>query len=148
MTKKINDEVLDISALKEMTVTKLKIPNFDNTGYLTVRVQQPRLMALAKEGEIPNHLLGIASEMITGQATKSTTKPKAMLEKTSQMLELYARVCLVEPTYDEFKDYITDRQGDAIFAFAMGQVSELDSFRENSKDDTGNTDEQEVQEKA
>jgi len=62
-------------------------------------------------------------------------------------MELYCSACLVEPSFEEFKEIMTDNQSDYIFRWAMGQVDGLDSFREEQVGDSkSNTDEPKVSE--
>lgn len=146
MTK--DNKILSMEELREMATPIIKIPNFDNTGTINVRVQRPRLMEMAKQGTIPNHLLGIAAEMVGGKKDEKKLSNKEILKQSALMMELYSNACLVEPKYSEFKDIMTDEQGDAIFAYAMGEVSELDSFRKDGADDSNDKDEPEIQEES
>lgn len=56
------------------------------------------------------------------------------------MLELYCRACMVEPAYEEAKDFITDEQKTAIMEWAMGEVEELKSFRADGENGSDNND--------
>lgn len=121
-------EILSIEQLRQMAQLIIEIPDFENKGTIKVRVQKPRLMAMAAQGKIPNHLLGIASSMVTGKPQKK--KDEGMkVEEIANMMELYCQACLIEPTYAEFKDIMTDEQMAAVFNWAMGTVNKLDSFR-------------------
>lgn len=133
-------KILSMEEMKGMAQPLVPIPNFDNTGYIYVRLQRPRLLDMAKNGKIPNHLLGIASEMITGRREKEKLSDKEVLKQTALTMELYCSACLIEPSFKEFKEIMTDEQGDAIFSWAMGAVTELDSFREDTTDDTDDKD--------
>lgn len=141
-------KIFNIEEMKAMAAPVVAIPNFDNTGTINVRLRRPRLLDMARQGEIPNHLIGIANQMLLGKQNNAKLDDKKSLEQISSIMELYARACLVEPTYEEFKEVITDEQGDAIFAFAMGEVSGLDSFRKDGKDDSNNTNGKKVSKKA
>lgn len=140
------NKVISIEEMKALSTPIIEIPNFDNTGTINVRVRKPRILQLAQKGEIPNHLISIATQMITGKAPTSKKKedPTQTLKDAALMTELYASVCLVEPSYEEFKEIMTDDQGDAIFMWALGQVNQLDSFRKDKADDKHNTDGKEV----
>lgn len=141
-------KVFNIEQMKELAYSILAIPSFDNAGTINVKVQRPRLLDMARQGKIPNHLLGIANQMLVGKKNADKMNDKESLEQIAGMMELYARACLVEPAYEEFKELITDEQGDAIFAFAMGEVSKLDSFRKDRKNGTNNTNGSKVPKKA
>ncbi len=122
-------EILSIEQLKKMATAVIDIPNFDNTGTIKVRVQKPRLMAMAAQGKIPNHLLGVVNQMMFGKNSKK--EKETDVKGVAKIYELYCRACLVEPDYEEIKDIITDDQMIAIFDWAMGDVEKLETFRSN-----------------
>ena len=126
-------EVLSIEQLKQMAQPIIEIPDFEGKGKIKVRVQKPRLMAIAAQGKIPNHLMSVANSMVFGKK-KDNKEPD--IKDVADMIELYCRACLVEPSYDEFKNIMTDEQSDAIFEWAMGKVQGLDSFRADTTDGT------------
>lgn len=131
-------EILSIEKLKEMSTTVIDIPDFNNEGTIKVRVKKPRLMAMASQGQIPNHLLSTVNNMMFG-ANKSKQKDKEpKIEDVTNLYELYCTACLVEPTYEEFKELITDEQMEAIFNWGMGNVTQLDSFRNDTENGTDN----------
>jgi len=138
------NEILSIEELRKMATNVIDIPNFDNTGTIKVRVQKPRLMAMASQGKIPNHLLGTVNDMMFGRK-KEKGEPK--LEDLTKVYELYCRACLVEPNYDEFKELITDDQMQAIFDFATGEASQLDSFRTDEKNGSSDNNGKQVSKK-
>lgn len=137
-------KVLNIEELRKQATTVIEIPNFDNSGTIKVRVQKPRLMAMAAQGKIPNHLLGIVNDLMFPNKKE---KKELKVEDISKTYELHCRACLVEPSYDEFKDIITDEQMSAIFDWAMGDVKKLDTFRNNKGDGTSDNNGQEVSKK-
>ena len=143
-------DILNIEQLREMAVKTIDIPDFDNKGTIKIKVQKPRLLTMAAQGKIPNHLLNIASTMVMGKRTNSNNKEsqEALLTKTAKMIELYCMACMVNPTYNEFKDIMTDAQMNAVFNWAIGMVGQLDSFRTDKGDGTSDNNGQEVQQKA
>lgn len=128
-------EILSIEQLKNMATTIIEIPDFEGTGTIKVRVQKPRLMAMASQGKIPNHLLGIVNTMMFGNKKE---KKEVNITDIAKTYELYCRACLVEPGYEEIKDIITDDQMIAIFDWAMGDAKKLETFRANEGDGTSN----------
>lgn len=138
-------EILSIEQLKKMAMPIIEIPDFEGTGTIKVRVKKPRLMAMASQGKIPNHLLGIVNTMMFGNKKE---KKEVNITDVAKTYELYCRACLVEPTYDEFKDIMTDEQMSAIFDWAMGKVSQLDTFRNNKGNGTSDNTGKQVQGKA
>lgn len=145
------DNILSMEQLKGISQPIIQISNFDNTGTINVRVQKPKLMAMATQGKIPNHLMGVAVSMLTGK--KKDVKDKEptdieRLKRTSDTIELYCIACLVEPKYDDFKEIITDEQRLEIFNWGLGQVNTLDSFRADKGNGPSDNNGEEVSEEA
>src|SRR5699024_896249 len=143
-------EILSIKELREMAYTVIDIPNFDNIGTIKIKVQKPQLLKMASEGTIPNHLLNIAVTATTGEQKKSTDKMnnKEKLKMVNESMELYCLACMVEPRYEDIKDILTDDQRGTIFNWAIGEVSGLDSFRNEKADGSNNNDGKEVPKEA
>lgn len=142
-------EILSIEQLREMANPIIKVPNFDNTGYINIRVQKPKLLKMASEGKIPNHLMNIAVTMINGKPRKERKlTDEEYIKEINSAMELYCRACMVEPTYEEMEDILTDDQKGTIFTWGLGEVQALDSFRTDTGDGSSNNNVKEVQEKA
>ena len=114
--------------MREKATTILPIPGFDGVGTIDIRVKKPRLMAMASQGQIPNHLMGVVIDIFYGRKEKKKDKS---IKDLFSIYEIYCAACMVEPTYEEMKDIITDDQMSAIFNWGMGRVNELDSFRKD-----------------
>lgn len=142
-------EILNIEKLREMANSIIKVPNFDNTGHINIRVQRPKLLKMAAEGKIPNHLMNIAATMINGRplSKQKELTPEEYIKEINGAMELYCRACMVEPTYEEMEDILTDDQKATIFNWGIGEVSSLDTFRDNKKDGTSNNNGKALQEK-
>lgn len=128
-------EILDIEKLQEMAYQDIQIPGFNNDT-ITVRVQRPRLLDMAAKGKIPNPLMAEAAKLVREGIDLS----KADIKETANTVELYCMACLVKPTYDEFKDIMTDDQKFFIFLYGTGQLNKLRSFRDKEEDDRNNRD--------
>lgn len=138
-------EVLSIEQLKKMALITIDIPDFENKGTIKVKVQKPRLMKMAAEGKIPNSLMSTAMEMAGLEVGKKESKID--FPQVAEMMELYCKACLVEPNYEEFKDIMTDEQMVAIFDWATEGLGEIDTFRGDKEDGTGNRDVEDIPEK-
>lgn len=137
-------EILSVEQLRNMATSIIEIPDFEGTGTIKVRVQKPRLMAMAAQGKIPNHLLGVVNDMMFEDKKE---KKEVNIADVAKTYELYCRACLVEPDYEEIKDIITDDQMMAIFDWAMGDMKKLETFRANERDGTSNNNGKKVQQK-
>ncbi len=118
----------------------LDIPGFDGRQQITVKVQRPRILAMAAQGKIPNRLMTVATRVIGGAAKSKEPSIKDIAET----IELYCQACMVEPTFDEIKDIITDDQMSAIFGWATSEVDELASFRGDEEDGRSDNDGEEL----
>ena len=146
----MTNKILSMDQLRELSRFIIPIPDFEGKGTLNVRVQKPRLLAMAAQGEIPNHLLGIATQMVAGKKQVKAKKEDegALIKEAAAMTELYCQACLVEPKYEEFKEIMTDEQSDVSFRWAMGMVENLDGFRKDKTDGPDNDNGKEVPAKA
>ncbi len=125
------NEILNIEQLRQMACSIIDIPGFDDTGTIRVKVQKPKVMAMAAQGKIPNYLMSTAMR-IAGVPSKE--KPRDPdLSDVAKTMELYCRACLVQPTYEEFQDIITDDQMTAIFEWAIGDTKKMSTFRPNQE---------------
>lgn len=107
--------------------TVTQIPVYDAEGNeVKIKVQRPRIFAMASQGKIPNPLLGVATKLLAGKKSEISS-----LKELAQMIELYCRVCLVEPKYEEAN--LDDDQMLAVFQWATEDVSKLSAFRQEQE---------------
>ena len=126
---------------KKEAITILEIPGFQKDTTIKAKVHQPRLMAMTAEGKIPNPLMSVATKLIRNEVQAD----KIDINETAKMIELYCRACMVEPTFDEVKDIITDEQMYAVFDWAMFGVGQVEPFRTDKENGTSNNDGKGVQ---
>ncbi len=124
------------------TVTELAISDVEGQP-VKIKVQRPRLLNMAAQGKIPNSLLGIATKVVGGKGIE-----QGNIKELAQMIELYCRACMVEPTYEEVKDTIDDDQMFEIFTWATSEVKKLDSFRNKQKNDRNNNNGKDISKEA
>lgn len=143
----MSKQILSIEELRERATQIIEIPDFEGEGTINVRVQKPQLMKLAGQGKIPNHLMTVAVSMINEEPVKNAKKmnDKDKMRIAKETMELICLACLVEPTYEEFIDIMTDDQKGMVFAWGTNQVSELDNFRNDSTDGENDKNGEEIQ---
>jgi hypothetical protein len=110
----------DLKKLKEGEV--IELPDFEEGTPFNAKVRRLSLLHLAKAGKIPNELLGAARELFEG-ATKSNLKNYA------DVIDIVIEIALVEPTYDDVKELLTDEQRIAIYNYTQLGVRGLLPFR-------------------
>lgn len=119
--------------------TMIEIPDFDGVGTIDIKVKRPQLTSMMSQGKIPNRLLGVASQAAIGGGFKYKSEDE--IEKAKELAEwiaFYCEICMVEPSYEEVKDTITDDQTLAIYAWAIAPIDVLRSFRHQKKNDSNN----------
>lgn len=116
--------VTDINEIRKDA--EIELPGWDEKPFVC-KLRRPSLLALAKNGKIPNPLLACANELFT-----TGTVVKTKLSELYVVLEIVADASLVEPTMDELKEAgfeLTDMQLMAIFNYSQAGVKGLARFR-------------------
>lgn len=131
---------MSIDKFKEGSTT-IKIPGFDGLEDIEIKVKRPQLMSMMTQGKIPNRLLGVAALATNGKNFEYKSEDE--IEKAKELAEwvsFYCEICMVNPSYEEAKDSITDDQALSIYAWAVAPIGVLRSFRNKEEDDTNNRD--------
>lgn len=140
-------KILNIDQLKELAQPTIEIPGFDKGQTIFVKVKKPSVLKMLASGEMPNHLLGTAQDMVG--IKPATPKKKTAVAKEEELerykeitnlLELYCRMCLIEPSFEEFKEIMTDEQKEAIFDWGMGGMADANKFHTAEKVQPDNND--------
>ena len=95
-------------------------------------------MAMMSQGKIPNHLMDVAVKATLSKPPKNVSTDEEQAKELARWIEFYCTICMVEPTYDEIKEVITDDQALSIYAWAIAPIKVLRSFRNDSEDETNN----------
>lgn len=114
----------------------LEVPGSDGKPVI-IKVQRPRLLAMASQGKIPNRLMAVATRAAGG---KVDSKKKVDITDIAKMVELYCLACMVEPTFDAVKNVMNDDQMLVIFEWATSEVNKIAPFRGNESDGKRDTD--------
>lgn len=124
-----NIEELRAKALKE-----IEIPGFyEGDEPIKIKVKKPAMMSLMAQGKVPNTLMNTAMQ-VTGEG--KNIKPEDIniddgsLQDIGELMELFCISCMVEPTYEDVKDILTDEQIATIFNFATKGINDISPFRE------------------
>lgn len=108
------------------------LPPFGEGMPCVVKLKRLSLLALIKQGKIPNQLMATATNLFnTGKMADDKKQDADYLKSTSEMLELFAKASMVEPTYKELQDAgveLTDLQLAAIFSYSQSGVKDLERF--------------------
>lgn len=127
--------ITSIDELKNLEINKgeiVELPGFVENKPFVVRLKKPSLLALAKNGKIPNPLLADVEKLFFG-GTKELIEEKKLGELSDLFLHM-AKITLVEPSYLELEKEgieLTDLQLIDIVNHATYGVKGLSFFRKN-----------------
>lgn len=130
------DEPMNITSLADLQSyaagTVVRFPDFAEGQHFVARVRRPSMLVLAKQGKIPNTLLTAAGELFSKGGGGMDPDNVNMLSDMYGIMEVIAKSCLIEPTYDEIIGSgmeLSDDQITAIFNYTQRGVKALESFR-------------------
>lgn len=111
----------------------LELPAFSENQPFVARLRRPSMMALVRNGKIPNELLTSANELFAeGVSGAFDPDNKAALDEMFVLLDTMCEASFVEPTYQQIKDAgieLTDEQKMFVCNYAQAGVRALNSFR-------------------
>jgi hypothetical protein len=124
--------VTSLDSIKAQVAPIVELPGFTDEP-LFVRLKRPSLLGLIQNGAIPNHLLPMVQDLVMeGKVKAQANAEEAGPEQFKLFCEMIDAVCkaaLVEPTYEEIGDYLTDSQKTGILMYVQLGAKALDSFR-------------------
>lgn len=137
-----NAKITSIEELKQYVGGKVvQLPDFADGQPFFAKLRRPSILALAKEGKIPNTLLTSVNELFSGSNPVKKQKINGEQDQLKEMFAIFDLLCeasFVEPKYEELKAAnieLTDQQYTFIFNYTQNGVAALDSFR---KEQTSN----------
>ena len=130
------DEMMNVTSLMDLQSyaagTVVRFPDFAEGQPFVARVRRPSMLVLAKQGKIPNSLLGTAGELFAKGGAGIDSDNQNMLGDMYEIMNIIATAALVEPSMEQIKSCgleLSDDQMMAIFNYAQVGVKALDSFR-------------------
>lgn len=144
MDNTVNNGGIQAMPVSPLTITTLNdlqkyaqgnvvaLPDFGEGQPFIARLRRPSMLALIKEGKIPNTLLTTANEIFQEGANSLDTADEESLKNLFGVLDVICQASLVSPTYDEIKQAgleLSDEQLMAIFAYSQQGIKALESFR-------------------
>lgn len=142
--------VISAADFRDRAVRIIPIPGFsDKDEPIHIKIRSTGVMNLVSSGRIPNTLLGKVTQLFgeTETVAKDSVKlnditdsqKKDALNKLNgsenglndmaALMKVFAEATMVEPTYAEIGEYMTDAQLMAVFGAIYGEVQEAESFR-------------------
>jgi hypothetical protein len=124
----------------EKAVKLIEIPGWEPGEFINVKARRMSLTSLIQNNELPNDLLSIIYKAETQGEYNPTTDNTENFAKYINLTETICKNVLVEPTYDEIGEYLTDIQKSAIAAYAQRGVRALENFRIERKSNAPDSD--------
>lgn len=127
---------LSVTSLRELETYKdgkiIELPPFAEGQPFVAKIKRPSMLALVKEGKIPNSLLTSANSIFQNGVGSYDAEDKEALKELFDVIDIICEASLVEPTLQEIKDIglsLTDEQMMFLFSYTQNGVKALDSFR-------------------
>lgn len=127
-----NLKVTSLSALKGYTEGQVvELPPFGENLPFVAKLRRPSLLALARQGKIPNDLLNTATELFEGKSRGNKVDTE-LLRQLYDVIDILCEAAFVEPSYAALKENgieLTDEQMIAVFNYTQSGVRALKAFR-------------------
>lgn len=148
----MNNNIITAEQFRQKSFQVIPLPGFGKGAEsIYVQIRSAGVMNLIANGRIPNTLLGkvtelfgetqeVAKDDLSMAAITDDQKRKALeklnksdsgLQDMAELLRVFAEAALVQPTYAEIGEYMTDDQLMTIFSAMYGEVASAESFRSN-----------------
>lgn len=142
--------IITAEQFKQLAFQIIALPGFSKDSEpIHVKIRAAGVMNLIANGKIPNTLLGKVTELfgetstvikdnaslasITDQQKKEAldrlNKTDTGIQDMAELLRVFAEASMVEPTYAEVGEYMTDEQLMTIFSAMYGEVTQAETFR-------------------
>nr|DAH60679.1 MAG TPA: hypothetical protein [Caudoviricetes sp.] len=138
MAVEVNREQLVVTSIEQLKQYAqgevIELPPFAPTQPFVAKLKRPSLLAMAKNGKIPNELLVKTNELFMNDGTAVNASDDNMLKEIFSVIDTIAGEVFVQPTYKEIKEAgieLTDEQMLFIFNYTQTGVKNLENFRED-----------------
>lgn len=152
MANKTVSSVADFRNKSEEIITLTDRDAFGELIEFNVRIKRTSMLALVQKGVIPNSLLQSAKKLKSPSRKSSAKVIEEYDEKTINeaitAMEKITEAVLIEPTYEEIKDYLTDSHLSQIVSYLSGGVEALNSFRNEQENLISAVNRQSISDKA
>jgi hypothetical protein len=131
-TAPVRSQVTSLAEIRNKACQVVALPGWEPGETFNAKLRRASLLSLVQSGSIPNQLLPIVYKIINGEGQYNPLTDSNP-EEFTQFIEMLNAVCkavLVEPTYDEVSEYLTDIQRSAIFIYAQQGLRSLERFRQ------------------
>ncbi len=124
-------KITSVEEVKRAATPVVELPPFDNGTPFNARLRKANLFSLMIGGKIPNDLLSVASKAMD-KGMDPASFEEMELPELGKLLEVMCAAVLVEPKWEDVKDYLTEEQVNAIMIYGTSGVRALENFRQQS----------------
>lgn len=145
--------VITADEFKQRAFQIIPIPGFKpGDPEIYIQIRSTGIMNLLASGKIPNTLLGKVTELFgdTSEVTKDSiaieditdaqkrealaklNKSDSGIKDMAELLRVFAEASMVQPSYAEVSEYMTDEQLMSIFSAMYGEVKQAETFRSDT----------------
>ena len=122
----MTDKKLEITKIEDLEMEEVvELPPFPNGKPFNARLKTPSILTLCASGEIPNELLQEATDIYEGKDMQP-----GHIEQYGKVLSAVAKAVLVEPKFEDVKDYLSGIQLITIYNYSQSGVIALKPFRQ------------------
>lgn len=116
----------------------IEIDGFEHDEKIKIRIKSTSMMGMLIVGKIPNSLLSIVNDLFpTSQKGKQPNMNELKIDDIklmNQIMDTICDDCMVEPKYQEIKEYMTDSQKIQIMNEAMGVIEQVTPTLQKQED--------------
>ena len=120
-------KVISAREFRKKATRIIEIDGFEPGEKIAVRIKPASLLNLMMGGKLPNNLLGTVNDLFEqtnkGQSMQIFEQDDNRIKDIMEIIDLVCEQSLVEPTYEEIKEVITDTKKMQIKAEAQGNVN-------------------------
>ena len=144
--------IITADAFRQRAFRIIHIPGFvEGDEPIAIQIKSTGIMNMLANGKIPNTLLGKVTELFDAsssvpkdtvpssvvtdeqksEAVQKLSKTDSGFQDMAELLKVFAANAMVQPSYEEVKDYMTDEQLMAVFSAMYGEAQSLETFRKD-----------------
>ena len=144
--------IITADAFRQRAFRVIYIPGFsEGDEPIAIQIKSTGIMNMLANGKVPNTLLGKVTELFEAnssiqkdsvpssaiteeqksEALKKLSNADSGFQDMAELLKVFAANSMVQPSYEEVKDYMTDEQLMAVFSAMYGEAQSLETFRKD-----------------
>ena len=145
-------DIITADAFRQRAFRVIYIPGFsEGDEPIAIQIKSTGIMNMLANGKVPNTLLGKVTELFEAnssiqkdsvpssaiteeqksEALKKLSNADSGFQDMAELLKVFAANSMVQPSYEEVKDYMTDEQLMAVFSAMYGEAQSLETFRKD-----------------